>query len=250
MFVFLKESHDFSAVGVIVGMVQQIAARARTRQLDLGDLADGGAGAVGHHHHAVGEQDRLVNIMGDADGGDLGAAPDLHQHLLQLPPRQAVEHAEGLIQQQQLGRQREGAGDADALAHAVRHIGGNAVHRIAKADAFKVVFHHLLPLGLTGLRIDLVDADGDVLLGGQPGKQVGRLEHHGALGVGAFDVIAVQGDRTFADRVKASGHRQHGGFAAAGMADQADKFAALQGQVEILDHGQRAFRRGIDLVQL
>ena len=45
--------------------------------------------------------------------------PDLHQHFLQLPARQAVEHAERLVEQQQLGRQREGARDADALLHAV-----------------------------------------------------------------------------------------------------------------------------------
>ena len=42
--------------------------------------------------------------------------PDVHQHFLQVPARQRIEHAEGLIEQQQLGRQRERARQTDALA--------------------------------------------------------------------------------------------------------------------------------------
>ena len=91
--------------------------------------------AVRHHHHAVGEQDRFVDVVGDADGRDLGARPDLHQHVLQLPAGEAVEHAEGLVEQQQLGREGEGAGDADALLHAVGELGGAPVHGVAEADA-------------------------------------------------------------------------------------------------------------------
>ena len=45
------------------------------------------------------------------------------------------------------GREREGAGDADALAHAVRHVGGEAVHRVGEADLLEVVFDDLLALG-------------------------------------------------------------------------------------------------------
>ena len=49
---------------------------------------------------------------------------------------------------------------------------------------------------------------------------------------------------------QAGGHRKNGGFAAARMTDQADKLAALQGQVEILDHRQRPLRGAVDLVQV
>ena len=48
--------------------------------------------------------------------------PDVHQDFLQVPARQRIEHAEGLIEQQQLRRQREGARQADALLHAVRQV--------------------------------------------------------------------------------------------------------------------------------
>ena len=78
-------------------MLQQGFACARTWQINFGDFPDRRLRTVGHHDHAVCEQDRFVHIMRYADRRDLGARPDFHQHFLKLPASQAVEHAEGLI---------------------------------------------------------------------------------------------------------------------------------------------------------
>ena len=107
-----------------------------------------------------------------------------------------------------------------------------------------------MPLGLGGAGIHLVHPDGDVLFGGQPGEQVGRLEHHRTLWVGALDMGAVEFDGTFGNGIQARSHGQHRGFATAGMADQADKLAFVDLKVKVFDHGQRPLWRGIDLVQL
>ena len=154
----------------------------------LHDVADRRVRAVRHHHHPVGEQDRLVDVVSDADRGDLGARPDLHQHVLQLPAGEAVEHAEWLVEQQQLGREREGAGDADALLHAVRELGGAPVHGVAEADAVEVVLDDVAPLGRRRLGIDAVDAERDVLARRQPRHQRRRLEDDGPVRPGAADL--------------------------------------------------------------
>ncbi len=105
-------------------MLQQGFAAARPGQIDGFDFADFGVRAVGHHHHPVCQQDGLIDIMGDHNGGDMGPFPDFHQHFLQFPAGQRIQHAERFIQQQQFGRQGKGAGDADPLLHAVGHVSG------------------------------------------------------------------------------------------------------------------------------
>ena len=137
-----------------------------------------------------------------------------------------------------------------ASAHPVGPFGGGFVHGIGAAHPFKAVFHHLLPFGLRGGRIDLVDADGHILTRGQPGEQRGRLEHHGAFGIGSLDRAAVQHDDVLGDARQPGGHRQDGGLAATGMADQGNEFALFQRQVDLVHHGQRALAGVKDLGQL
>ena len=61
------------------------------------------------------------------------------QHVLQLHARERVEHAEGLVEQQHLRREREGAGDAHALAHAGGELRRALVLGVREADEVEVV---------------------------------------------------------------------------------------------------------------
>ena len=47
--------------------------------------------------------------------------------------RERIEHPERLVEQQHFRRKREGAGDADALPHALRKLGRLFVHRVSQA---------------------------------------------------------------------------------------------------------------------
>ena len=76
------------------------------------------------------------------------------------------------------------------------------------------------------------------------------MEHHRAFRVRAFDMAPVKLDGAFGDLVETCRHGQHGGLAAAGMADEGDKLALVELKVEVLHHGKRAFRRRVDLVEL
>ena len=79
------------------------------------------SGARYDEEDAVGEQDRLVHVVGDHEHGLLGGAPDLDQLVLDHAAGQRIEGAERFVQQQQLRAGGEGAGDADALAHTARN---------------------------------------------------------------------------------------------------------------------------------
>ena len=194
VFVLLKEVEQFGAIVVIARMVEQRLAGAWARQIHIHDLADPGARAVGHHHHAVGQQDRFVDIMGDANGGHLGARPHLHQHLLQLPPREAVEHAEGFVEQQQFRRKGEGPGDADPLFHAVGQIGGRLIHGVGQTDAGEVILNDVFAFRGGRVGVNPFDAQCDIVARGQPGKQAGRLEDDAAIGAGPIDLAVVEHD--------------------------------------------------------
>src|SRR5690606_22946353 len=66
------------AVVVVVRVLQQRLAGAGPGNVDLHHLAHPRLGAIGHHHHPVGEQNRLVDIVGNHQRRELGAIPDLH----------------------------------------------------------------------------------------------------------------------------------------------------------------------------
>ena len=72
---------------------------ARPRQIDREDLL-GAARTLGHHHDAVGQVDRLVDLMGDEQHGLLRLLPDAQQLDLHQVAGLRVERRERLVHQQ------------------------------------------------------------------------------------------------------------------------------------------------------
>ena len=87
---------------------------ARPRQVDL-DLVEDAAGARAHHHDAVGEHDRLVDVMGDQDQGRLGVGPQIEQMVLQIGAGKSIERGERLVEQQHFRPRHQRARNGDAL---------------------------------------------------------------------------------------------------------------------------------------
>src|SRR6478736_7392732 len=77
----LEKTDEFRPEAVVLGILEQLFARARARKFDLEDLADGGGRATGHHHDAVREEQRLVDIVGDHERGLLVLLPEVDEHL-------------------------------------------------------------------------------------------------------------------------------------------------------------------------
>ncbi len=84
----------------------------------------------------------------------------------------------------------------------------------------------------------------------EPGHQAGRLEHQAAVGAGIGHFAAIEHDHAFGDVGQPGHHRQHGGLAAARVADDRNELALADLQVKAIDHGLRAFGRGVDLDDL
>src|SRR5262249_23294972 len=98
-------------------MGADIAAHARAGDRRLDDGADPPGGGV-EHEDAVGEDERLVDAVGDEDHRRAGPRPYREKVLLQLLARLGVERAEGLVHEDENGLAHERARDADPLLHA------------------------------------------------------------------------------------------------------------------------------------
>ena len=86
----------------------------------------------------------------------------------------------------------------------------------------------------------------NVVVGGEPGQQAVVLEHHHAIGSRFGDGVALEGDGAAGGSIKAGDHVEEGGFAAAGVSDQADEFALVDGKVDAVEDGGGAVGGGIN----
>src|SRR6266568_2651897 len=91
------------------------------RQGHVHDLADH-AGRCGQHHHAVGEVDRLVDVVGDEDNGDVEFIAHPQDQVLELEAGLRVDRGERLVHQQQLGLVDKRPGDRHPLLHPARQL--------------------------------------------------------------------------------------------------------------------------------
>ncbi len=103
---------------------RRIGAVPRVLELDPSITAE--AAAV-EHEHAVGEHDRLVDVVGHEQHGGSVPAAQLAEQAVHLQPRERVERAERLVEQQQLRLAHERPGQCDALRLAARQGDGPGV---------------------------------------------------------------------------------------------------------------------------
>mmetsp|Transcript_27893 Transcript_27893/g.52174 ORF Transcript_27893/g.52174 Transcript_27893/m.52174 type:complete len:340 (+) Transcript_27893:987-2006(+) len=236
-----EEVHQVVADRVVIGMLDDPGAGAGPGDRDLDRFRDAGEGTVGHQQDPVGQQDRLVDVMGDHEHGLFRAAPDLEQLFLDGAPRERIERAKGFIQQQQLGMVGEGARDGHALSHAARKLAGLAMHHVA--------FETHLGQEIAGVVLDLVagpvgmpglDAEGDVLEGREPRQERIVLEHDAPIQRGAGHFEPVHLDHA-GGRFGEAGEDVHdGGLATARVTEDADEFALFDPEAGVFEHRHRA----------
>src|SRR5665647_345912 len=223
---------------VVLWIVVDVVARAAARHGVVDDLGDRSAGAVGHEQNLVGEQNSFVHVVGDHEHRLVHCGADLEQLVLDDAAGQRVERAEGLVEQQHLGLDGEGARDADALFHAAGEFARFLLLRAGEADeidVFLAVQAHLgaAPAGPAGFH-----REGDVSYYRQPGHERMPLEYHAPIQAGPGDFAAVHDHDARARLIQAGEHVEDGGLAAAGMADDADELAAVDVKAYVFEHGE------------
>src|SRR5580765_5813977 len=79
---FDEEAEDVSPETQILRVVDQFTASPWARELDLHELGETRAGPARHQRDAVGEHDRLVDVVGHHEDGIAGFRPHPHQLVL------------------------------------------------------------------------------------------------------------------------------------------------------------------------
>ena len=218
--------------------------RAGIRDVDVHDLLHAARARV-HDDDALGEDDGLLDVVGDEEAGLLLLLPGLEQLGLELGARLGVKGAERLVHEQDLGVDRVGAGDGDALLHAARELLGVGLHEVLQLDELDVLERDLLGL-LVGLALEL-EAKLDVLEDREPREEGVLLEDDAAVGAGARDLLAVHQDAALRGLLEATDDVQERGLAAAGRPDDAHELVLVDVEVGAVE-GNHLALAGVELL--
>src|SRR6185312_7141144 len=143
---------------------------------------------------------------------------------------QVVEGAERLVHEQhvRLGGQR--AGDLYPLPHAAGELPGKGITETGEAHHLDVVLHQLGPLR----RVRPLDAEADVVLHVEPGKDPVLLEDEDVARVGLRHDLVLDADLAGRRLEETAGDVQQGRLAASRGADDADELAVEDLEVDVL----------------
>ncbi len=145
-------------------------------QHDVGRPADLDHLALAHDGDAVGQAERLEDVVGDEDDGLVQHLLQAQELVLHLPADQGIERRERLVEEPQLRPDGERAGDAHALLLAAGKLVGKRTLAPLQAHQLDHFARAALALALR-LALD-AQRKGDVVENRQMGQQAEILEHH------------------------------------------------------------------------
>ena len=147
---------------------------ARPRQVDVVDPREP-ARPRRHDDDAVGEEDRLADVVRDEHDRLAALAPEPEQKQVHLVARERVERAERLVHQQHVRVLRQRADDRRALLHPAREL---ARHRAGRSRRGPVSASSVsIAASVDATLLDL-ERELDVLAEVPPRQQVRLLEDH------------------------------------------------------------------------
>src|SRR5581483_4637332 len=206
---------------------------ARPREGNVENRLDGSGGASRHHGDPVGEQNRLVDVVGDEEHSLPTSTPDAGELLLHNVARLRVERTKRLIHQKDTGVIHEDTGNLKSLPHAARKLIGLIVLETFKADKTDRLGNDgpvvLVP------QFAHTRAERDVLLDSQPVKDGAvALEDDSAVCTRTADALPADPDFASRREEKPGDHAQNSRFAAATRAQQAEELPARNRERDVL----------------
>src|SRR6266481_8538443 len=129
--------------------------------------------ALVHHHHAIGEFESLLLIVGDEQAGETHVVMQAAQPAAQFLANLGIQGAEGLVEQQQSGLDGKRPGKGHALALAAGELAGQAPGELVELHQLQQppdAFGDLRLRGPLGARLD-PEAEGDVFEDAQMAEQ-------------------------------------------------------------------------------
>ena len=194
----------------------------------------------------LGDADDGADVFGDeadvvGDGDDGGLAADFVEVLMELDFGGKIEVGGGFVEEEELRLSGEGAGDEDTLALAAGEGGEAAVFEVVEVHLFEGILGKFAVWGAkrsegAGLtesahEDDVGNVDGEI------GVHLAVLGDVSDLGAGVFGSSVEYGNGAFLGAEEAEDKFEHGGFAGAVGADDADEIAFGEFQVDIVEDG-------------
>ncbi len=208
---------------------------ARTRKPHPPVADDARARPRRHDHDAVGERDRLFEIVGDEQHRLAIGVPQFQQQIAHDLAGLGIERPERLVHQQDLGIADQHLGQTDALALAARQHMRIAIAERPEPDRGEPALRALQRVRARRA-LDL-QPDGDVVDGGLPGKQRIGLEQVTGLPVEASQGLVENPYRSRGRFEQAGGDVQQRRFSASGRPDNGDELAMLDPEPGLFDRG-------------
>ena len=169
--------------------------------------------------------------MRDQENGRARFSPQPQELVAHQQPRLLVQGAERLVEEDEPGLLHERAGNAYALAHAARELCGIGSAKIGESHERDGV----VDAGerLVGGDARVFQTERDVVVHGQPRKARVLLEHDAdTVGNAAFDSGAFEYDGARRGPGKSCDHVEQRRLPATRRADNGEKFAASEREVE------------------
>ena len=175
----------------------------------------------------IGEDDRLVHVIGDQNTGFLVFVPDRLDLIGKVGTGQRIKGGERLIEEQHLWVHRQGAGHVHALAHSAREFCWTPRCRMAEAYHFDVVVDLCGAFLFGKLREHRVDSERHVSIHREPRHQRVALEDHAALAPGFLNRLTFESNGAGCWHLKPRHQVDQSGLAGAGEAEDDDKLTLL-----------------------
>src|SRR5215831_15930294 len=127
-------------------------------------LPDCRGGTAGHHDHTVGQEQSLIDIVGDHHHGFAVLVPQSHELILKFHAGKGIEETERLIEQQDFGLEGKSAGNTNALAHTGGQFIGVTVPHPGQAHEPEVMFSQVSLCAATLTVLDLLYGQEDIVM--------------------------------------------------------------------------------------
>ena len=192
--IFLHDeiAHMRAQLAELRALVQGAGAWIGERHLD--DLADARR-ARRHDDNAVGQVNRLFDGVGDEHHRLVLGGQHLEQQVLHGRAGLGIQRTERLIHQQELRLDSVGARKRQALAHAARQHARPGVGETRQGPSAACSVRRSASRSARGRAVGAqVEAEGDVVLHRQPGKDAVVLEDDAAVRPRAADRLAIERD--------------------------------------------------------
>ena len=179
---------------------------------------------VRENENAVGEVERLVDIMRDEDRGAVELRAEVEQPILHILAGDDIQRPERLVQQHDIRGAQRRPQEGRPLPHPAGELRGVGVLVSLQAEAGE--FLQRLLLGMLSVVMKRA-VQRDVLEDRLPRQQEVALRHVGEVIGDAVHGFVIHEDPAFVGFPQAGEDIQHGGLAAAGRAEEGDEFALL-----------------------